>query len=199
MRKSKPRSSRILDPCLAGRILLKLDYASAAIFAKVLRLAYNEDEPRDEDGEWTDGEPSEVPTEATPAKPIRPKVPSSPSRRNSGNSAARPAGTVPVATHTNLHGLTTALDALLLGHDLTPQEFEAAIQESQTIATCIEDYYNRYATAWSPRSWDSERNWGYWCYQWAFGFENAFNDAEKQFHNAHPNWPQRFGNFSITP
>ena len=45
MRKSPLSAS--LDPCLARRILLKLDPASAAIFADVLRLTFNKDQPRD--------------------------------------------------------------------------------------------------------------------------------------------------------
>ena len=56
MHRSQPRTSPRIDPCLAGRILLKLDVASAAIFADVLRLQYNKNERRDSDGEWTDGE-----------------------------------------------------------------------------------------------------------------------------------------------
>ncbi len=53
MRESKLRSSLTLDPCLASRILLKLDHASAAIFANVLRLAnFDPNQPRDENGEW---------------------------------------------------------------------------------------------------------------------------------------------------
>jgi hypothetical protein len=51
MHKSKPRSSLTLDPCLASRILLNLDHASAAIFADVLRLAnFDPNQPRNEYG-----------------------------------------------------------------------------------------------------------------------------------------------------
>ena len=68
MRKTKPQTRVTLDPRLAGRILAKLDPASAAIFADVLRLAYNNAERRDVDGEWTDGEADETPC-AAPAEP----------------------------------------------------------------------------------------------------------------------------------
>jgi hypothetical protein len=53
MHKSKLPASVTLDPLLAGRILLKLDPASAAIFADVLRLAFDPDQPRDELGRWS--------------------------------------------------------------------------------------------------------------------------------------------------
>ena len=52
MQTSKPRTSPALDPYLAGAILAKCDPSTAAVVADALRLAFNEDEPRDERGRW---------------------------------------------------------------------------------------------------------------------------------------------------
>ena len=67
MPKSKPQTSLPLDPNLAGRILAKLDPSSAAVFADVLRLAFNPNQPRDYRGRWARVGAGEERSTATPA------------------------------------------------------------------------------------------------------------------------------------
>ena len=93
MQTSKPRAPLTLDPCLAARILLKLDPVSAAIFADALRLAFNPDEPRDEQGRWTSGGPSAEPRAAAPTKRARSKSPPArPAVRSRAAGARTPLG-----------------------------------------------------------------------------------------------------------
>jgi hypothetical protein len=73
MRNSKPSAPLTLDPLLAGRILLKLDPASAAVFADVLRLAFNPNQPRDDQGRWRKDGTSAARSAARHAKRTRSK------------------------------------------------------------------------------------------------------------------------------
>jgi hypothetical protein len=74
-------------------------------------------------------------------------------------------------------GLDTLCPALkdLFGDKPTTEEQENASR----IAQSIQQYWKNHATAWKISNcfkdkWPtSERCAGYWCYQWAFGFESA--------------------------
>jgi hypothetical protein len=75
MPKSKSLVSQPFDPYLAGRILAKLDPASAAIFADVLRLAFDPDQPRDYRGRWSKVGPGAGRSAAARTKPALAQAP----------------------------------------------------------------------------------------------------------------------------
>ena len=104
MHKSKPRTSQTLDPILAGRILAKLDPASAAIFADVLCLAYDPDQPRDDRGRWSKVGRS-AGHSATRSKPTlaqAPPLPSGPKRLPDWNTPTNPSVRDNVKNYDNL-------------------------------------------------------------------------------------------------
>jgi hypothetical protein len=85
----------------------------------------------------------------------------------------------PIKSPSEYSKLKESLDDLLLGNNPTVEKLD----EASRIAQQVQQYWTNHATNWKISNayndeWpSSQRASGYWCYQWAFGFESAITSV----------------------